>query len=253
MTKEVEDDPWIRRYHPASPGAPRLLCFPFAGGSASYFFGLSQSLHPAVEVCAVQYPGRQDRLGEPLLESVPELAAGVAAAVAGTPDDRPVVFFGHSMGALVAFETALALSAHGRAPHAILASASRGPSVPSPREEGSWTDAELIADLRKLNGTDERLLSNAALMEVILPMVRGDYRAVDRYRGAPDARVACPVTVLAGDRDPLVHESQARAWEGHTTGAFRMRVFSGGHFFLEDHWDQLHEEIRLLSTAALSR
>ncbi|MFD3328006.1 thioesterase II family protein [Streptomyces sp. NPDC058701] len=248
MTEQLEDSPWMRRYHDSAPGAPRLVCFPFAGGAASYFFALSQSLRPAVEVLAVQYPGRQDRIGEACLENVPELAAGVAEAVAGAADERPLVLFGHSMGALVAFETAIALSERGLAPRALLVSASRSPSVPARRDDGFTTDEELISDLRELNGTDEQLLRNAALMEVILPMVRADYRAVARYRSSPDAHVPCPITVLAGDQDPLVDESEALAWGRHTASDFRLRLFSGGHFFLDEHRDQLHKEIGLLTT-----
>lgn len=251
MTERLEDSPWMRRYHDAAPGAPRLVCFPFAGGAASYFFALSQSLGPSVEVFAVQYPGRQDRIGEACLESVPALAAGVAQALSGVADERPLALFGHSMGALVAFETAITLSARGRAPSALLASASRGPSLPARRDPGSSTDEELIADLRALNGTDERILANAALMQLVLPMVRSDYRAVAAYRSAPDARVPCPITVLAGDADPVVDESEALAWGRHTTGDFRLRTFPGGHFFLDDHRDELQEEIRLLTDPAL--
>ncbi|MFD5944980.1 thioesterase II family protein [Streptomyces collinus] len=250
MTEKLEGSPWIRRFHESVPGAPRLVCFPFAGGSASYFYELSQRLRAVAAVLAVQYPGRHDRMGEACVESVPELAAGVAEALAASADDRPVVFFGHSMGALVAFETAIALSGGDSAPRALLVSASRGPSVPARRDENFGTDAEIMADLRELNGTSEQLLANEALMQVVLPVVRADYRAVARYRSSPEARVSCPVTALTGDDDPLVDQSEARVWERHTTGGFRLRQFPGGHFFLDENRDRLSEELALLTASA---
>ncbi|MGW6411719.1 thioesterase II family protein [Streptomyces vinaceus] len=250
MATKIEDSTWLRRYHDSAPGAARLVCFPFAGGSASYFFGLSKRLQPQVEVIAVQYPGRQDRMGEGCMESVWDLAEGVAEALA--PVGPPTVFFGHSMGALVAFETAMALSGSPAAPRALLVSASRGASVPSRRADSFTTDEELIADLRELNGTDEQLLANTALMDVILPMLRADYRAVARYRAAPDARVACPITALAGDCDPLVDEVEAAVWERHTAGDFRLRHFPGGHFFLDEHQDDVVGELNLLMATALT-
>src|SRR5947207_7750544 len=106
MTALVSDDGlWIRRFHPAPPGTPRLVCLPHAGGSASFYFPVSRALSPAVDVLAVQYPGRQDRRHERCVDNIPELAAQVLAVLRPWLTG-PTALFGHSMGASLAFELA---------------------------------------------------------------------------------------------------------------------------------------------------
>src|SRR4051794_26651503 len=96
---------WVRRFHDAGDAGARLVCFPHAGGSASYFFRLSAALSPEFDVCAIQYPGRQDRYSEPFVETIDDLADRIYAAL-NPGIDGPVAFYGHSMGAVLAFEVA---------------------------------------------------------------------------------------------------------------------------------------------------
>ncbi|WP_250285771.1 alpha/beta fold hydrolase [Frankia sp. CiP1_Cm_nod2] len=233
---------WIRRFHAVADPAGRLVCFPHAGGSAPFFFPLSQELsasagpgRPGVEVLAVQYPGRQDRLGEPAVTSIAGLAEGIATALLPWGGE-PLTFFGHSMGAVVAFEVALRLRARGQdGPVRLLASGRRAPSRYRQRQDvHRRDDAGIVAELRQLAGTDSRLLGDEEILRMILPAIRADYTAVETYRSAPDAVVHCPVTVFTGDVDPQVTIDEAQAWRGHTTGAFGLRVFPGGHFYLAE-------------------
>ncbi len=235
MTGQSDGTPWVRRFHPSGADAPRLLCFPFAGGAAGYYFPLSRALAPAVEVLVVQYPGRHDRLGEPCVDSVRDLADRISEELApSAATERPLTLFGHSMGALTAFEVALRLQERGATPRSLIASGSRAPST---RHQGdtSFTDAELIQSLRQLNATDEKLLLNPDFLSIALPVLRSDYRAVATYHRTSDARLSCPITVLSGDQDPLVSVSGARAWARHTSSVFDQRVLPGGHFFLVEH------------------
>src|SRR5687767_15700848 len=111
MSDANDDGLWIRQYHPA-PGSPiRLVCLPHAGGSASFYFPVSRSLSPEVDVLAVQYPGRQDRRHEPMVADIPALSRLVADELAGWLD-KPLALFGHSMGASLAFEVAQIGRAH---------------------------------------------------------------------------------------------------------------------------------------------
>nr|UPI48927.1 thioesterase [Micromonospora sp.] len=233
MSSSREVDRWLRRFHPKDAGEVRLVCFPHAGGSASYYFPMSRAMAPEVDVLVLQYPGRQDRRHEQPVDSVPRLADDVFAVLA----DRlapPFAFFGHSMGAVVAFEVARRFAREaGTAPLWFFASGRRAPSR---RRDGlvhTMDDAELVAELRRVGGTDARLLQDEELLASVLPAVRNDYRAIERYSWTPGPPVDCPVTVLVGESDPQTTVDEAMAWQDHFTGTCDLRVFPGGHFYLE--------------------
>ncbi|MEV5878565.1 alpha/beta fold hydrolase [Streptomyces sp. NPDC052101] len=225
---------WVRRFHPAPDSDVRLVCLPHAGGSASFYFPLSKALTPAVDVLAVQYPGRQDRRHEPPVDNVPDLADRIFEALRHL-DDRPLALFGHSMGAVLAFEVALRMQDAGLpAPVRLFASGRRAPSRDRDERLHQASDAQLLDEVRRLGGPHAALLADPEILEVIMPAIRGDYRAVENYRAAPGRRLQCPVTVLTGDSDPRVSIDEAAAWEEHTTGLTELQVFPGGHFFLVD-------------------
>jgi surfactin synthase thioesterase subunit len=243
---------WIRRFRPAGADSAPLVCLPHAGGSASFFFPVSRALAPAIDVLAVQYPGRQDRRGEPNIDSVPELADRILAALRHL-GDRPLALFGHSMGALLAYEIALRLPATGLpAPSHLFVSGWRAPS----RHRGShvhlMSDQGILAELQALNGTEAAVMATPEIMEMILPAVRSDYRAVETYRWEPGRMLDCPVTALTGDRDPLVTVDEARAWEEHTTGPTDLQVLRGGHFYLVEQGPQVLDHIRRRLTPPVS-
>ncbi|KUN81012.1 oleoyl-ACP hydrolase [Streptomyces bungoensis] len=227
----ADDGLWCRRFHPAPEAAHRLVCFPHAGGSASYYHPVSAALSPRVDVVAVQYPGRQDRRNEPLIDDVGTLADQVHHALRGW-DDRPLTFFGHSMGALVGFEVARRFEREGRGPVRLFASGRRAPSRHRDDNVHRRTDDGIIAEVRAMSGTDDRLLGDDELIRMILPALRGDYRAVETYRCEPGATVDCPVTALVGDSDPKTTVDEARDWQQHTTAEFDLHVLPGGHFYL---------------------
>ncbi|GAA3128600.1 alpha/beta fold hydrolase [Streptomyces rameus] len=225
---------WVSVSHPAPQSNVRLACLPYAGGSASFFFPVSKALHPTVEVLALQYPGRQTRLHEPRIDNVPEFADQIFAALRHL-DDKPLALFGHSMGAVLAYEVALRMQDAGLpAPVRLFASGRRAPSRYRDERVHAATDAEFVAELRKLSGTNEMLLGDPEVLAMILPAIRSDYTAIERYRHEPGRRLDCPVTVLTGDSDPRVSLDEAEAWAEHTTGACETEVFRGGHFFLVD-------------------
>jgi pyochelin biosynthetic protein PchC len=238
-TLHTDPDTWIRRYHPAPDSAVQLVCFPHAGGSASFYFPVSTALSPAVEVSAVQYPGRQDRRTEPNIDSLPALADAIFPAVRPLAD-RPLAFFGHSMGALLAYEVALRLEQDGAPPLTRLyVSGRRAPSRYRPEVIHRQGDAGIIAELRRLSGTNSDLLGDPETLEMILPAVKSDYKAVETYEHTPGRSVSCPVLALIGDSDAKVTAEEAGAWAEHTTGPFEMRIFPGGHFYLVDQSAQI--------------
>ena len=234
MTAPSIEDTWIRRYHRAPDSPIQLVCFPHAGGSASFYFPVSRTLSPAVDVSAVQYPGRQDRRSEPNIETIAGLADAITEAVRPLTGG-PLAFFGHSMGAVLAYEVALRLERDGAAPLVRLyVSGRRAPSRVRAETVHKLDDEGIIAELRDLSGTDSDLLSDPGALEMFLPAVKNDYRAVETYRDIPGRSVNCPITALIGDSDPRVTTDEANAWADHTTGPFDLRVFPGGHFYLVD-------------------
>lgn len=226
-----ETSPWIRRFHPAPAAVNRLVCFPHAGGSAPYFFPVSRSLTPDIDVLAVQYPGRQDRRAEACMDSIPQLADAIATELGGWTD-KPLTFFGHSMGATLAFEVAHRMS--GSPVLGIIASGRRAPSCPSVDNIHLRDDDGLMAELRELSGTDAALLGDEELMRMVLPAIRGDYRAVETYRYVPGTVLNCPILAMTGDADARVSIEEARLWGEHTTGEFVLQVYPGGHFYLNE-------------------
>ncbi|MFJ8536894.1 thioesterase II family protein [Streptomyces sp. NPDC093591] len=236
---------WISRFHPAPDSSVRLVCLPHAGGSASFFFPVSKALAPAVEVLAIQYPGRQNRLHVPPIDNLSELADGIFGALRLRLDDRPLALFGHSMGAVLAYEVALRLQRSGLpSPARLFVSGRQAPSCYRDGQIHRASDDEVVASLQALSGTSQAILDDPELLAVILPAIRSDYHAVAGYQHDPAQVLNCPVTVLTGDSDPQVSINEARAWAEHTTGQTDVEVFPGGHFFVVD---RSSEVIGLLS------
>jgi pyochelin biosynthetic protein PchC len=244
----VGNNPWIRRFHPAPDAPAQLVCFAHAGGSASYFFPVSRALSPAVDVLTVQYPGRQERRLEPAFEDVGMLADAIAELLAARAD-RPLALFGHSLGATVAFEVALRLESGGVTPLVLFASGRRAPSKQRAVYVHLSDEKQLLAEIVRLEGTDPSMLRDPELVRMILPAFRSDYKAAETYRYQPGATLRCPVQALTGDADPQVTVAEAKAWQEHTSGSFELRVFPGGHFYLNRHAVEVIELMRERITA----
>ncbi|GGV10431.1 thioesterase [Streptomyces spectabilis] len=242
MTATDGSDLWLRRFHPAPAAPVRLVCFPHAGGSASFYHPVSAALASDSDVVALQYPGRQDRRNEPNVDDIGVLADRIAPVVAPL-FDRPVVFFGHSMGAIIAFEVTRRLERKGHTPAMLFASGRRAPSTRRVETVHQRDDDGLLADVKALSGTDAKVLGDEELLRMVLPAIRSDYRAIETY-GPVDATVDCPVTALVGDDDPKSTVLEADAWRAHTTAAFHLREFRGGHFYLSSRAAEVIEVMR---------
>ena len=234
-TPPMRTGPWVRSFHPVPAATVRLICFPHVGGSATYYFPFSKAMPAELEIVAVQYPGRQDRRTEPGLEDLHEMADLAIDEVSRWAQDMPTALFGHSMGASLAFEIAIRLESAGLAPLALFASGRRAPSRHRDSRVYELDDGGLIAELKRLNGTDSRITDDEEAIQMILPSLRSDYTAAETYRERPGSRIGCPITAIIGSHDPEVTRDEAAAWSEHTTGEFTLRVVPGGHFFLYEH------------------
>lgn len=225
---------WLRRLRPADDDAVtlRLVCFPHAGGAATAYTPLARQLPAWIEPLSVQYPGRQDRRAEPGIEDIPALAELVVGALGEELPTGPYAFFGHSMGALVAYETARRLPASEGPVRLFLSGRAAPVTGPAPGDE-LHGDAALIAQMRRLGGTGAQVFDDPDLLEIVMPAVRTDYRALRSYSWTPGPALDVPLTVLVGDADPLAPVPDATAWGKVSDAATDVRVFEGGHFYLD--------------------
>ncbi len=235
---------WLRCPDPRPWATTRLVCLPHAGGSAVAYRAWGKAASPALEVHAVQYPGRADRMREPMMGDARQAARLIAAALAPLTD-RPLALFGHSMGTILAYETALLLQARGAAPVHLFMSAAppvhlRGDGRDPVAEKD---DDGVIAELVSLGGTDAEALADPELRELVLPYIRADYRLVHGYEHRPGDRLTSPVTALVGEADSHAPVEKAARWNEVTDGECELRVFPGGHFYLNDQLPEVLAEV----------
>jgi medium-chain acyl-[acyl-carrier-protein] hydrolase len=234
-------DTWFHCRRPSPNARLRLLCFPYAGGGVSVFRTWPELLPADLEVWAIQLPGRDGRMREPIPETVQAVAA--AAADGLVPHlDTPFACFGHSMGALIAFEFARQLRRRGDpGPTHLFASARRAPQLPQ-RDAALHTlpDALFLEELRqRYNGIPAAILAEPELLKLFLPMLRADFKMIETYQYAAEAPLACPITALGGDQDGLATPEDLAAWRAQTHGAFNQMQLPGGHFYLQTALPQL--------------
>lgn len=245
---------WIRQFHDPLSDGPVVVCLPHAGGSASAYLPLSAELSAAAEVLLVQYPGRQDRLAEPVLDDIRQLADRIAHALRPWRE-RPLALFGHSMGSLLAYEVALRLERRrGRELLGLLLSGRAAPCVPSNRNVHKMDDERLARHLAGLAGTPAALLADKDLLATVLPSVRADFKAVETYRDRAGAKVTCPISCYSGRQDEGVPIEGLAKWADYTTGDWNLTLFDGGHFYLQSRTQEVGRALlRDLSAFTASR
>lgn len=223
----------------------RIFCFPYAGGGASIYRRWAASMSEGVELCAIQLPGHEDRLSERPLSRLADL---IPILIEQLEDhlDGPFVFFGHSMGALIAFELARALHARGGAvPVHVFLSGRRAPHLPSARPPiHDLPRTEFEAQLRRLDGTPRGVLEDPEVMELMTPVLRADFAICDTYVYTADPALDVPITVFGGADDPEADRRELEAWRACTRSFGGVEMFPGRHFFLHEHADALARRVQ---------
>lgn len=210
----------------------RLVCFPHAGGSASAFRTWPAGLPQAVELWSAELPGRGARAGEAPVADRERIVTEIAD---GLPDGVPLALFGHSLGAVLAYETARELRRRGLpVPRLLVASAREAPHLPHPGEPvHALGDEAFLAAVQRLGGTPAEVLAEPDLVELALPALRADFRISETYAFRREAPLDVPILAIGGVDDPDVTPADLEAWEEHTTAGCRTTLFAGGHFFVE--------------------
>jgi len=213
--------------------ARQLFCFPHAGGGPSFFRQWCAALRPEIAVRRVLLPGREWRLEEPPFRRIGELVEPLCAALEPYLG-QPYALFGHSMGAVVAYEVARRLSGVGTAgPTCLIVSGRRAPMLAGNRRPLSRSpDDEFLDEVVRLNGIPPEVLDESELISMLLPTLRADYELAETYRPLHGGRVDCPVIAYLSTSDPEINYDEMFGWREVTTAEFTMRVFPGDHFYL---------------------
>lgn len=224
---------WYRVYQPRPVASQRIILLPHASGSASFYWHWSTEFPTSVEVVSVQYPGREDRVSEPMVDTMAELVNQLSTNLAAVLD-KPYILFGHSMGGAVAYELYQAIARKGLPlPEHLVVSAIEAPSRSHSGSLHQQDDNALITELRRLNGTQVDLETVPELATMLLPLMRNDYRLIETYTPElPTEPIGRPITVMVGDTDNELAPGDAEAWQQETTREFELLTFRGGHFYL---------------------
>jgi medium-chain acyl-[acyl-carrier-protein] hydrolase len=224
--------PWLVNWKPNRRASVRLFCFPYAGGGDSIFRSWQQSVSDTIEVCPVQLPGRGSRITESFCTDINQLVRDAGQALAPYLD-KPFALFGHSMGALIAFELAQHLrSKYSAQPVHLFASGRCSPQITNEPFDLKQFDSELPEMLRRYNGTPEEALEDPELMELVLPVLRADLVLCKSYIYTPQPPFSFPITAFGGLDDHGVPRRYIEGWREHATGPFVLRMLPGDHFFL---------------------
>jgi surfactin synthase thioesterase subunit len=231
----TKPDSWLAA-PPRPDAAARLFCFAYAGGSASVYSRWPRAVASWIDVIPVELPGRGARFHEPPRRSLLELADDITTAIEPWLD-RPYAIFGHSMGALLGFETTRALRRrNAMLPRHLFFGACRAPHLPRRRPLLSRLDpAAFLEAIRNLDGTPQEVLDNPELRELFLPVLRADFAACEDYRHPMEAPLPVPISAFGGDRDVDVEREALWEWKQHTTAGFAVHEVAGNHFFLRTH------------------
>ena len=221
---------WLVCPQPNSSATARLFIFPYAGGAPSSFNKWIAEFPNTIEVSIVHYPGRGSRFNETPIKELFVLVEEIANAI-HLKLDKPFFFFGHSLGAVLAFELARRISPQ---PQILFVSACGAPHVPNPnRPIHALSDSEFIKSLQELNGLPAEVASNTELMELLLPALRADFEAIENYKyTSNEHRLNCPIVAFGGSDDSHVSQDRLDAWKHHTNNGFKPQIFSGDHFFI---------------------
>ncbi|CAM3691039.1 Linear gramicidin dehydrogenase LgrE [Vibrio aerogenes CECT 7868] len=227
---------WLKTFVPRPDASLRLICLPHAGGGASAYATWARLLPEHTELVAVQLPGREDRLAEPMIDSMTALVKILMPHLLRL-NDKPYVLFGHSMGAVIAYEICQMMVKTAQQPPAhLIISGREAPRLSRNDNLHLVPDQALIEAIIRLEPQSKAVFDHPELAAISLPVIRNDYRLINGYQYQPDSQMlTLPLTAISGDDDPELLPGDMPAWQDVTDGHFSWHRFSGGHFYLKPH------------------
>jgi len=250
----MKPDKWLLVPLRKPQASLRLFCFPFAGGNGSIFMPWAARLPADVELNAVQLPGRGSRISEMPIDNIPQMARACADALAPLLD-RPFVFFGHSMGAMLAYELTRELRRRGLPlPQQLMVSACRAPHYELGRTPlHALPKSQFLDAIANLKGTPEAAIANPELMDLMEPVLRADFTAAENWNYKAEAPLPVSIAVFGGDQDHWVSRPALSAWREHTSSGFWQQSFFGDHFYILQQTTALVQQVTQLLCIAPKR
>lgn len=226
---------WVERSGGRLPLRLRLFCFPPAGSGTHIFRSWPNELPLNIEVCAIRLPGRESRYSEPAFRRLEPMVESLVPALQQFLD-VPFVMFGHSMGALLAYEvTRGLLAANAVEPVALFVSAHRAPQLPSRhRALHDLPRDRLIAELKALHDAPVEAFDDEDFIDAVLPTLRDDLELAETYKFVAEPMLSCPVIAMGGTFDASVVPEELDRWRAITEGSFKSLLFEGDHFFVDN-------------------
>lgn len=239
-----EFDQWIKVFQPRKSAQIKILCFPYAGGGASEYRYWPEFLTDNIELWAVQLPGREDRIQEAFYDDV-EVVIKELHNVIGEKMDTPFLLFGHSMGAILAYEFAKRLKKYdSKEPeHLYLSGRAAVKDSSKQKQFTSMSERELEwMAIHKL-GTSDIIMEQPELKKIFLRTLHADFKMIEAYHASEGNKLTCPVSVFYGLSDDSYMEEQYREWSSVTEGTFKSEAFEGGHQFINENTESVIQAI----------
>ena len=223
---------WLR--HLGGKGKLKMICFPHSGGGSNAYRTWPTNLPPFIEVYGITLPGREYRFGEPLISELTKVVDGLFGELLSVTQSGTSIFFGHSLGAKIAFETIREMRRKNfRLPEYLFVSGNEAPQIPEDEIVHALPREEFIAKLKEYQGVSEEVFQEEELLEICIPIIRSDLKIGEMHVYQDEAPLACPISAFYGT-DDTIETDEIQAWAMQTQVAFKMRVYPGGHFYLQE-------------------
>lgn len=239
---ETSISPWFSTYGLPQQGQSRIFAFPYSGAGASLFNQWSKHCfnNSTTDLIGVQLPGRGSHLKTKPFSDLPLLIEQLVIAIKPLLD-KPFIFFGHSLGALIAFELCRALRREDLPlPKHLFISAFRSPELPNPnRPLHQLSKAGIVDELRNYAGTPKEILADHKIMMLFLPLLRADFSLHETYQYQTDTPLSCPISILSGTDDHVAKPASMKNWQQQTSNRFDHTQYPGDHFFLNQQYQSI--------------
>lgn len=232
----------------------RLFCFHYGGGSASAFRQWSKDLIHGVELVAIQLPGREERFNEPLLSNISQVVDNLCWNFYNYLD-KPFIFFGHSIGSLIAFEFARALHKKGMLqPKHLIVSGFKAPQVSFKKQSiHNLPNEKFITELKKYNGIPDYIIDNKELISIFIPTIRADFCIFETYKYTNEEPLISHITALGGVNDDTFNRNDLLGWKEQTKSSFNCHLLPGNHFFINSSYEEVIKIINDILESEIAR